>query len=172
MSSRNIITWTGFVLIALTLPGCAAVRCFPNNNMCSKNVNGHCNHVCNDGPEFASVAEAIPQPHPVEAMQVAHWEELSTVQEQLATLAQADASLQEQLALLDSNAEQQRQDRQVTEKRIEEIASKMSAMRSELTNYKDDIQGMESSLMQQREEHEQVLASVERQLLEVLREYR
>jgi len=178
----RIVAWIGIALVGSNLTGCAAMKCFPHNYMCARTPAApigasHCNHECsecNAEPVHAaeSVLEPMSQPHPMEGMQAAHWEELSTVQEQLIALGETDESLQEQLALLDSNAEQQRQERTVTEERIDKIASQVSGFARDLKNYQDDMRSMETSLMQQREEHEQVLASVEKQLVEVLREYR
>lgn len=158
-------------LFASSFTGCAVLKRFPHNYMCPPKDRDNCKQACEtcDNHE-PHLAEAFPPEHS-EVMQTAHWEELSTMQEQLDSFAAKDASLQEQLALLDKNAEQQRMESEGRKKEIQALASQLVAIRNEIESQRSLLEQVEAGLTQQQAKHEEVLASVEQQLIEVLREY-
>ena len=172
--NSKFVVCIGLTLFVANVSGCAALKCLPNNNMCSSN----CEHQCSKcQEELHDEGDVFPEPmDPMgpeflgKAAQATHWEDLSSVQEQLVSLTEADDALQEQLALLDTNAEKQRQERKGTDEQLALLTAQVSAVRAELNSHQDDVKQMESSLLRQRTEHEHVLASFEQQLIEVLRE--
>ncbi len=162
------------LLLAGSLPGCAVLKNFPHNYNCRPADGAECQacheHQHGPSPEAASVPEPIP--HSEGVLPVSHWEEQEDLRGHLARLEEKDISLQEQLVMLDKNAEQQRQEGKDAQKEIQSIGSQVSALRDEMRAQKNALKQVETSLTEQRTKHEEVLASVEQQLIDVLEDYK
>lgn len=153
--------------------GCAVLRNFPHNYTCPPRSRSGCNDSCKPNcteshdvvTDDGYVSQGAPFPAAVQL------EELSALREQMATMEAKDTSLQEQLAMLDSNAEKRRQAHEATLQEMRDLASKVSSMQMDVKTQKGELEQVRTTLIEQRVKHEQVLASIEQELVDVLQDY-
>ena len=172
---RPHLQWMLVCCLLATLSGCSVLdriqtcnfACKPN---CGPNLaSDHTCEQCSQGtPELAPI-EGIPVDTAIsQAMHagqvIPEFEEIAKLHEQLDKMSANDASMQEQLALMDRKNQHHAEERQRLAESINELSSQLSRMESTLENHKIAIDGIESSLVNQHNIYETVLTSVEEQL--------
>ena len=107
----------------------------------------------------------------VQAMQMAHMDQMKAIQQQLDAMSAREDSLQEQLAMLDKKMEKQMEERQPVFDDVERMSRLIEGMQDALENHDAALGGIESHLVDQHANYETLLTGLEQQLGDILAEY-
>ena len=160
-----------FVCVA-GFSGCAALKYMPYNHMCptppagivGANLGQQCqNACCQSQLAMAAVQDTAATPHLASDSPVP-----PLVQEQLDTLTAKNTAIQDQMMMLDKNLESQRRDREKVLGMMNDLVSELSTVRKELDDQQDEISGVETRINRHRDQTDRNLASIERELNDLL----
>ena len=168
MKFKTNIVLIGIVLLAPCLTGCRILHMLPHNYTCPPPT----------APKYfisdraAAPQESMSQPlEVVEPQPYVTTEEFAKLKEELTAVSAENKSLQEQLVLLDQNTEKLSSESKSMAEQFAELNSSMTGVKDSVEKQKKDLEVVASRLALERQSHERVLASVERQLSDLVEEY-